>query len=150
MWRVLTSHQLGHTGEREHLCDHCGKTFTQLIHLRRHEKIQSGERPRQCDLEKVWSRGISWIVVCKLMSIRHEGKEGLFVTWDWFCFTQCFPKIGNWFDLLHVWLDSTIYGSTSLKELFHCKEILHDSCDCIILASKLHEKDVMLIQIYFS
>nr|XP_046166491.1 zinc finger protein 2-like [Oncorhynchus gorbuscha] len=44
----MKRHERTHTVEKPHHCSHCGKTFTQLGGLKMHERTHTGEKPHQC------------------------------------------------------------------------------------------------------
>jgi len=46
--QILKTHMETH-GERNHVCDHCGKGFTRDIYLKIHVRQHTGERPYKCD-----------------------------------------------------------------------------------------------------
>jgi uncharacterized Zn-finger protein len=45
----------GHKRARKHVCSHCGNTFTQVSHLKDHERLHTGSKPYVCDYENCGS-----------------------------------------------------------------------------------------------
>ncbi|XP_030849667.1 zinc finger protein 724-like [Strongylocentrotus purpuratus] len=45
----LTSHKRIHTDEKRYVCDHCGKAFNHMGNLKKHKRIHTGEKPYVCD-----------------------------------------------------------------------------------------------------
>ena len=44
----LKTHALVHMGERSHLCKDCGKSFRRAAHLQKHALLHTGQRPHVC------------------------------------------------------------------------------------------------------
>ena len=50
VYNNLKLHELNHTDEKPHKCEHCGKLFRRKGDLTEHLLIHTGEKPYECDV----------------------------------------------------------------------------------------------------